>query len=299
MKNAINYYYNIVPDVIHQTGKIYRFTTKDASYILTPFNESNEINDIYELSISLLKIGVPCHQIILNTSNQVLTNINEISYVLMRIFIDVNKTITFNDVIDFNYNINNEKSKLIRSDWFNLWTKKIDYFEYQVNQLGKKYPLIRESFSYFIGLAENAISLVKNNSVQTSLVVAHRRIKANDSFYELYNPLNLIIDSKVRNITEYFKSAFLGNNIEDEINHYLYYANLSNSETLLFFARMVFPTFYFDMYEKIINEDTKEEELNLIIEKINDYEILISNLYNYFRSTMMFPDIEWLKKRTS
>ena len=302
MKNAINYYYNIVPNSIHQMGKIYRFTTNDSNYILTPFDLVHEVKDIYELSNSLLQKGVPINQIILNNSNQVLTTINEMSYVLMKIHIP-NNILTFEDIINFNnFNVrNSENNKLIRNDWFTLWTKKIDYFEYQINQLGKKYPLIRESFSYFVGLAENAISLVKNTPIDNSrLVVGHRRIRANDTLYDLYNPLNLIIDYRVRDITEYFKSAFLNNeyNIE-EIMSYLYYANLSNTECILFFARMLFPTFYFDIYEKIISEHGTEEELIIIIEKIEDYENLITKLYYYFKSIMPFPEIEWLKKRIS
>ena len=41
-----------------------------------------------------------------------------------------------------------------------MWIRKIDYFEYQISQFGKKYPIIRESFNYYVGLAENGISLL-------------------------------------------------------------------------------------------------------------------------------------------
>lgn len=36
-----------------------------------------------------------------------------------------------------------------------MWVQKIDYFEYQVSQMGKKYPVIRESSIYYVGLAES------------------------------------------------------------------------------------------------------------------------------------------------
>lgn len=300
MKNAINYYYNLSPNVIHQTGKVYKFSVEGYFYILTPFDLVDEIRDIYDLSNILLQRGVYCHQIILNSSNQLLTKINNILYVLMKVFVDINKKITVNDVILFN-NIGliaNEKNKLKRNDWFTLWVNKVDYFEYQVNQLGKKYPLIRESFSYFVGLAENAIWLYKNTQVgTTTLTISHRRIRVEDTLYDLYNPLNMIIDNKIRDICEYFKSAFFYDSISQmDIMSYLYYSNLNNYECILFFARMMFPSYYFDIYEKIMSNHGTEEELKLIINKINDYEVFLANLYQYFKNVTNFPEIEWIKK---
>lgn len=86
--------------------------------------------------------------------------------------------------------------------------KKIDYLEYRMNQQGLKYKLLRESFSYYIGLAENAIILVKENSAN-NFTLSHKRISYNDTTYQLYNPLNYTIDCYFRDTCEYFKSAFL------------------------------------------------------------------------------------------
>ena len=191
MKNAISYYYNITANVIHQTGKTFKFTNNGENYILTICNRE-DIEDIYELSYNLIKQGVLCHQIILNNSNSIITNINNSPYILMKILVNNNK-ITINDIINFNNTIITTKlDNLRRDNWFDLWCNKVDYFEYQVNQMGKKYPIIRESFSYYVGLAEIGISLFKNTNKSEKLSLSHHRILYGQSLIELYNPINLI-----------------------------------------------------------------------------------------------------------
>ena len=61
-----------------------------------------------------------------------------------------------------------------------MWVQKNDYLEYQTSMLGLKYPLIRESFSYYIGLAETAIEIVNSlEKTSVSLVYSHRRLNQN------------------------------------------------------------------------------------------------------------------------
>ena len=55
-----------------------------------------------------------------------------------------------------------------------------------------------------------------------NLSISHRRIHKKDTLFDLYNPINFIIDVKVRDICEYYKTCFLDNqNIIDDIKNYL------------------------------------------------------------------------------
>jgi len=72
--------------------------------------------------------------------------------------------IIINDIHEF-YKINNIKKPDNKKDWYTLWTSKIDYLEIQLSEFGKKYPLLRKSFPYFCGLAENAIQLLEKINV--------------------------------------------------------------------------------------------------------------------------------------
>jgi hypothetical protein len=295
MKNAISYYYNITANVIHQTGKTFKFTNNGENYILTTC-EREDIDDIYELSYNLIKQGVLCHQIILNNSNSIITNINNLPYILMKVLVN-NDKITLNDIINFNNTIITVKlDNLRRDNWFNLWCNKVDYFEYQVNQMGKKYPIIRESFSYYIGLAEIGISLFKNTNKSEKLSLSHRRILYGQSLTELYNPINLIIDLRIRDACEYFKSCFFNNiDVEPIISNYLYTSNLDETEKILFLSRMLYPSYYFDVYEQIIDGKLDENELKKIINKVDEYELLLRNIYSLLKNNN-FPEVEFLNK---
>ena len=298
MKNALKYYYNLDVSTIHQKNKSFYFVLDGFEYIFTKYENIDEIAVIYELANNLNTMGVYSHQIVLNTNRQILTKINEDNYILMKIFVKKEK-IQINDIIQFN-NINYtvEKTKLRRDNWDKLWSNKVDYLEYQVNQMGKKYPLIRQSFSYYVGLAENAIILVKNTSRdKLPLSLNHRRILYSDSTYNLYNPLNIIVDLRIRDVCEYFKSCFFNNqDILNDVRMYLYYNKLDYNESCYFFARMLFPTYYFDIYEKIINNEIDESKLNNILSKINEYELFLKNIYVFFKNSVNIPDIEWLSR---
>lgn len=300
MKNAMSYFYNLIPSSIHQRGKIYYFYVNQSPYVLIPCDNVAESQIIYEFSMQLLKIGLPIHQIILNNQSQVVTKINQDDYVLMKIFVP-KREVQLEDIIQFNQiPASNLPNSLRRDDWYILWTKKIDYFEYQISQIGKKYPIIIDSFSYYVGLAENAIILMQMISQKpTYVTLNHRRIAYGDTTYKLFNPFNLIIDVRIRDVCDYLKSCFFQNkNIDLLLQQYLYSAKLSQEELQCFFARMLFPTYYFDAYEKIIAGEMEEKELLPIIAKVDAYETLLRRIYRDMAGNGMLPEIEWLKKIT-
>ena len=292
MKNTINYYYNLNINTIHQKEKNYYFKVDNKNYLLLKCSNIEEPDDIYRLNIYLSQI-LPVNRIVLNVNNEVITKINDSNYLLLELFSNNNK-INLNNIIELsNIRIPFSVDKLRRNDWYNLWIKKIDYFEYQLSQIGKKYPLIRESFNYYIGLAENAIILVNNidfNNIPLGL--SHRRI-TNMSF-NLYNPLNIVIDARIRDVCEYFKFCFFNNiDISMELELFLSYNSFDINEAKLFLARMFFPTYYFDLYEKIIDNEIDESEIKKVIIKADNYEKILKQVYYHFKNNQI--NIEWLE----
>lgn len=292
MKNTINYYYNLNINTIHQKEKNYYFKADNKNYLLLKCTNIEEPDDIYRLNIYLSQI-LPVNRIVLNANNEAITKINDSNYLLLELFSNNNK-INLNNIIELsNIRIPFSVDKLRRNDWYNLWIKKIDYFEYQLSQIGKKYPLIRESFNYYIGLAENAIILVNNidfNNIPLGL--SHRRI-TNMSF-NLYNPLNIVIDARIRDVCEYFKFCFFNNiDISMELELFLSYNSFDINEAKLFLARMFFPTYYFDLYEKIIDNEIDESEIKKVIIKADNYEKILKQVYYHFKNNQI--NIEWLE----
>ena len=293
MKNVIKYYYNILFDDLRQTKENYYFDIQNSRYFFILYNKDiSNLSNIYQLQNNLLKQNIYVHQIILNKDGGIITFAGNNSYILIKSTFYKEK-INLNKIISFS-NIIMPAKKL---DYKTLWAEKNDNLEYQISQIGQRYPLIKESFNYFLGLAETSIWLL--NEIKNDYfinVIAHERIDYNNTDYELYNPLNLIIDSRVRDITEYFKSAFFkGVDISGELNNFLNNANLMENEMYLFLARMFYPTYYFDVYENILNGNLKEDVIKKIIDKTDDYEQILKQIYINFKNKINFPTIEWLE----
>lgn len=302
MKNAIYYYYQLSTSHVHQTDKKYRFFVGESEYLLTPVDlPLNLIYPLYQLTMQLYQKNIYCHQFIPNKDGELVTYINQVPYVLLRIYYHDKRLITIDDITTFTNQIQYLQviPELKRNNWYQMWTEKIDYFEYQISQFGKKFPIIRESFSYFVGLSEMAISILNQMPENNSgvLTISRRRITSSDTLFDLYNPLNFIIDYQIRDPSEFFKQKFFENPfVFDDIKYYLESSYLTEQEKLLFFVRMIFPTYYFDLYEDILLDGKDEKLLLKIIEKVDSYQNLLKELYLYLRTSISLPDIEWLIK---
>ena len=159
-----------------------------------------------------------------------------------------------------------------------------------------KYPYIYNTVDYYIGLGENAITYMKelnDNINSSSLSITHRRIGVNSTMFDLYNPLNLIIDYKVRDVSEYLKNAFFNNVNVYSILDKLFKMCMFDRITLnLLFCRLLFPSYYFDLYENILENDLNENLVINIIKKSASYEYFLSFL---IRNWSLYK-IEWLSK---
>ena len=157
------------------------------------------------------------------------------------------------------------------------------------------------SFNYFIGLSENAISYYNNIDIDNNMMyyISHKVLRPTDKVDSLYNPLNIIYDYRVRDVAEYIKNSFWtdNHNIYNELNNYLYKNNLSLNEVKLLISRVLFPSFYFDLYEDIFNYNKDEKILNNIISRIDEYEEYLNSIIIYFKRFYPIDEIEWLKKK--
>ena len=265
MKNTINFYYNIFLDEFVKKDNCYYFYYGGDEYYFVPLNRpTDDIFGIYKLNLEMKKRKCLVHELILNKDKSIITVVSGISYVLIRLCKYKNDKVFLNDINyiqNMTVNIECDKS-LIRNDWIKLWSEKIDYYEYQISQVGKKYPLLCDSLSYFIGMGENAISYLVNNldsKINVNLVVSHKRIYQERGSLNFYNPLNFVVDSRVRDVAEFIKETFYNKtfNLYD-LKSYFNMANLTKNEYILLLGRLLFPTYYFDIYDDIINKGKSE-----------------------------------------
>lgn len=298
MKNAINYYYNLTPCDIRQSKNGYHFEHESYSYVLEEcFRTTEELYELYNLEYYLYDQKVYLHQFILNKSNEIVTEINNKRYVLLRKLITNDKKITFEDLRRFsNIKILPNYKNITKNNWRDLWIQKVDYIEYQIDANKNRYKILSHNVDYFIGIIETAISLLLNK-YSVELYLSHRRVKSDTKVTDLYDPLNIIVDTRVRDISEYYKNYFFKYNVsENEILNFLNDTSYSYDEKILFFIRFLFPSDFLDLYDEILLNGSNEKLLNNIINKTNDYEELIKNMYLILYRKRLLPDIEWLKK---
>ena len=300
MKNIINYFYGInIMDYCENDDK-YIFYMNNMKYIFLPFDrDKNEIRNVYNIYQELKKRNILTNEIVPNKFDNLITEYNGQSYVLIKKYEFRNK-IDINDIIYIQNNTMNifKDMSLIRTNYINLWERKIDYYEN--NSELRKHNLINKSMDYYIGLGENAIIYLVNNNVRIkNIVLSHRRISEDKSSFEFYNPVNYILDSRARDLADYIKILFFYDDVqEDVILSILKIINFDREECILFIARMLYPTYYFDVIDKIMVSNIDDSILNNIIKKTNSYIKLIAIIFNYFNNylNMNVPIIEWIIK---
>lgn len=302
MKNIINYYYNISLLDVYLVDNKYYFNFKNNDYFFIVFNRPIEdASSVYNLYLELKKRTLLTNEIILNKDNQIITFVNNIPYILIKDKVK-NNQININDILYIQNNTINitKDKKLNRNNWINMWKSKIDYYEEIMNNISKKYPLLYNTIDYYIGIGENAISYLIYNKVKNdNTCLSHKRIDINKSSFDFYNPINYILDNRVRDFAEYTKNLFFLDKIS--FNNYIYfldYMNYTKEEYILLISRLLFPTFYFDMYDNIINNNLDEKIIEPIINRTDSYILFIKDIMIYiiYQKKINIPFIEWIIK---
>ena len=302
MKQELEYYYGLTDLEIHHKDSEYIIYRKKDIYIFKPcyrnYEELVEIYNLVEYNYNLL-----FHRILLNRDNKLVTYINNVSYILLKLQVKDSRFIDFSDLLEFNNkNIIYDElgfKKIYRTDWVNLWSRKIDYFEYQMIHIKDKYKILSSSIDFFIGLAENAISYINQTLIEernnSSISIVHRRVLYNMSVTDFYDPTEVIIDYKVRDVAEYLKSLFLYGEVDYiYLENFFRQLNFTKTDFEMLFGRLLFPSFYFDVYENIINDKVDEKEIITVINKSNSYILFLKNIYNTIYKIYPIKKIDYI-----
>ena len=298
MNNFVDYFYKMDINNIKYHDKYYSFIYKGYAYRLYLLDDNIDVN--YMLNINKRLIGhTLTSEIIINKDHEYISSYGDKNYMLIKVFVSENKNITLDEI---NYLANSLYAYNLEINYGMLWSKKIDYLEDFINENGKKYPIMVDSFNYFVGMAENAISYFNNIVIPKDYryVISHKSIRWDDSLEALYNPLNIIFDYQARDISEYIKIAFFldDTSILTKLNNYLHINPLSLTDVKILIARLLYPSFYFQMYEDILVYGMNEKIIMLVVDKLPKYEEYLGTIIDFFRGKYDISDIPWLKKRS-
>jgi len=273
MKNSIKYYYGINVSNLEQKEDNYFFD----NYILRPCYKYIDI-DLYNY---LIANNYYLHKIIYNQNNEYITMISNKPYILLKI--EKKHQLSLDYIKKYNIIFKYKKNP----SWSILWENKIDFYEKNIANV--KDEKIYNSFNYFVGISENAIKIFKTLNLDNNFSLCH--IRFNHDF-EFYDPLNIVVDYKERDIAEYIKKEFYYNNkyYLDTIRDMVRTDNYNN--VMLFFVRMLYPSIYFDQYDNYIkNEDVDYTFYN----KIESYDQYLKEIYHIIKKKYNTLSISWLE----
>lgn len=129
--------------------------------------------------------------------------------------------------------------------------------------------------------------------MEDNLVICRRRIDFDD--INFYNPLNIVIDNKSRDSAEYLKYLFINNDYTYEmLDDFLSNLNYSKYQYGLLIARLLFPSHYFDFYEKIVNGCLSEKEIFPLLNRTKEYECFLRYIYITINKNQSILQIDWL-----
>lgn len=278
MKKIIEYFYKIEIDDLVIKNEKYIFYYNKELYIFKKCIVMPSIEILLET-----QKNNKFHRIIRNFKNELLTAHEGEIYALLKTNIPSDRPLNYKDIIDFSfgsplyYNLNIK--------WDFLWMKKIDWLESYILKKDRDVEY-REYYDYYLGIGENAslyYSFSNNNNVR--LGFSHKRIKSNDTIFDLYDPTSIIIEPLVRIIADYIKDSFFYNekiDIEKISN-----LRFTKDEYIIFISRLLFPTYFFDYIKE-------PDKIKKIINYSPKYEKYVYYLIEKIKDKINIPSIKWL-----
>lgn len=292
MKNVIYTFYNITLMEINKDKNNYYFYYDNKLYVF--YLVENNIDVVEKIYKYLLENNVNSYKIILNKNNSLFTEVDNKKYSLLLVNGILKYEVKFEE---FKYYPINE----IPQDWGMLWSNRLDYYSLQLRELGYKYQTVLNSYGFFEGLAENAI-LYYNLSIEKFkeekvVGIVHNRMYYPCYSFEYDNPLNFVIDYSIRDLSEYIKSYTMSSDFDIE-NVIILLTRLNVNKLMfnLLYSRLLYPTFYFDVFDKIILENGVDNDVVKVLEKLSNYLLVLREVYKTFGSKYELFNIEWLNK---
>lgn len=304
MKNVINFYYQINIENIHLTEGIYYFTYQNNNYqFIKTDRDPYALQNFYFFNQKIITNYPYYYEIVLTKDRLPYLIIDQNVYCLIKESHLINDCMSFYDIRNDEIQVDKSLQLFMRFPWISAWMERIDYIENILKHMETKTRNLLPIFYYFLGLGENAIQYVLHTvedirpEKQDKMCIAHHRISAKDSVSSLYFPLSLVIDHPARDIAEYLKSLFIENDYDmNEIEEYIESLNFSTYGFSLLFGRMLYPSFFFDLWDDIYLGRKQKKELLLLGERKEEYRIFLKEIYYLIRKKTPIEEIRWITR---
>jgi len=293
MKNSIFVKYNIkVEKIYSKDSNNYFFNNNQKYYIVLCNHDLKYLKTLYDLTNRLYLSGIRVNTFILNKDKEFYSKWNNKILIIIKEN-DIEDEISLNKIK--RYNINNN---LIVYNPMEEWKNEIDTLENEIIEYNKEFPLIQESFNYFIGMGENAIQFVEQIKNKINIMSNSIGHKVDDNLFNDYNindPFNFIRVNKTYDISNYIKYKLFGGSISfNEISEV--FSSLNDDEIIYLFSCLLYPNYYFELIKKILLKDHKEDDIMLYISKRDKYRQMLSFCQKLVKNRGIQSFINWIDK---
>ena len=231
------------------------------------------------------------YKIIFNKKGKFISTYQNKDYILLK-YIKYN--FKLEDLIYKNKLALSNKKKLLT--WRNIWIDRSNYIEEKYQKIINKYNIIDESIDYFYGLLEAAIYLLRDyQKYYDYLYLQHILI----NYFDYFNPCNIKLDVKERDFSNYLKYLFFSNKYKDIYIDKIIIKNLNNYNFNLILARLIYPDYYFNLLDELIDNNyifnnNIFDEIKYIILLVDDYELYISNIYRVLLENKVIKKVDFI-----
>lgn len=294
MKNFLNYNYNLFPRRIYRKDeKCYFFVNNYKIYIC----ECNGINidEIVNVSNELFKHGINVNTVLINKFGNYISKYNNKSILLLRVnYIEENKIeyASMKKIMNISPVTDMKAINLLQE-----WENEVDSIENELLEYNNEYPLIKKSFDYFIGCAENAIQFY-NSYVEKDKITMGLGHYGFD-FLNTKSFMNPLYIKKID--TEYEKAIYVKiKYIFGELDYDELYEIIKNSNNLgSFFSCLLYPTIYLHCVKQLLlekNVDQYEKKVKMIVAKEHNYKKIFAFFQKMFKSNKKFQLLDWFNE---
>ena len=126
--------------------------------------------------------------------------------------------------------------------------------------------------------------------------MCHKRIGYPNEAIDYFNVFDLKTDYEVRDLAEYLKSKILvSDNLNEELNFIINKCDYNSDELKLFYARLMFPSYYFDLVEEILISNDNESKIEKYLEQLDVYLDFLKDTYIELSKKMELLIPKWVK----
>ncbi|WP_077297584.1 hypothetical protein [Virgibacillus pantothenticus] len=198
--------------------------------------------------------------------------------------------------------------------WKQLWIDKVSWMEQTLEKAAQKkatpyYRLVMDVLPYIIGLSENAIQYIGESDQELRFqesdqgTIAFRRYM--DQLQQpVMWPMELVYDHPARDIAEFLRQAFLQQNPQAAVTHFLREYQTIRPVSVFFwrlvYARLLFPIHLYDCLERNLLAEQKDdgvEQLEELLRLQARYEANLSRFFEWAEldcDLLQIPVLHWL-----